>query len=602
MIYTFYSYKGGVGRTHLLANLASYLCHYRKRRVLLIDWNLEAPGLHFYFGKKDTDITSKGLVDLCEQYINQVQEASEENPLTENDLLFPNQDYLTPLVQTAHVGKIDLLPATNYETGYHTRINAFDWIDFYDHKQGNVYLAWLKEQLKKRTHYDYVFIDSRTGQNDYSGICNVLMPDMNILVMAPNIQNFEGAKQMADRILHATYTKENRKDKAFILPILSKVDNFFGERADEWKRKFVDYFEFIMPSWEKKKDHSGRETLDIILNNTILYYNAEFAMGERTYFTEDAPPLQESSYLKNFENIALNYIEQLNSSNETTSNATLDWKLIDERLAQGNYADVFSELDEVEILLGHLRPTYNQLKSTFRAGFAGIHFNQMLSVLLNNRELRTIFPQTEPSKIDKTSDKNYHTTLSTSKIDFKVMVFATNPQLVLEMEVQKKAWTTLVESYYVNNIKFVYAHSVGLEDIMTKILHEKPNILHFSGFGGSDGIMLVNPIKGIEIVNSAVLGTLFEYLCIFEDLAIDVVILDGCYSEEQANVINKYVKYVVGVIDTTPKTYAISFNKGFYLKLSKNKDTQKAFEAGRVMAVLDGANKQNFIFLENLEL
>ncbi|HYE71696.1 MAG TPA: P-loop NTPase, partial [Blastocatellia bacterium] len=44
MIYTFYSYKGGVGRSMALANVAEWL--YRQGlRVVIIDWDLEAPGL-----------------------------------------------------------------------------------------------------------------------------------------------------------------------------------------------------------------------------------------------------------------------------------------------------------------------------------------------------------------------------------------------------------------------------------------------------------------------------------------------------------------------------------------------------------------------------
>jgi len=45
---TFYSYKGGTGRSMLLANVAWQLAA-SGRRVLLVDWDLEAPGLHRYF-------------------------------------------------------------------------------------------------------------------------------------------------------------------------------------------------------------------------------------------------------------------------------------------------------------------------------------------------------------------------------------------------------------------------------------------------------------------------------------------------------------------------------------------------------------------------
>jgi MinD-like ATPase involved in chromosome partitioning or flagellar assembly len=53
-IITFYSYKGGTGRTMALANAAWVLASNGKR-VLMIDWDLEAPGLHRYFHPFLTD-------------------------------------------------------------------------------------------------------------------------------------------------------------------------------------------------------------------------------------------------------------------------------------------------------------------------------------------------------------------------------------------------------------------------------------------------------------------------------------------------------------------------------------------------------------------
>ena len=47
-ITTFYSFKGGVGRTMALANVA-FLAAMNGKRVLAMDWDLEAPGLSYYF-------------------------------------------------------------------------------------------------------------------------------------------------------------------------------------------------------------------------------------------------------------------------------------------------------------------------------------------------------------------------------------------------------------------------------------------------------------------------------------------------------------------------------------------------------------------------
>ena len=50
-IVTFYSYKGGVGRSMALANVGHIMAWQMKpqRKVLMIDWDLEAPGLHKFF-------------------------------------------------------------------------------------------------------------------------------------------------------------------------------------------------------------------------------------------------------------------------------------------------------------------------------------------------------------------------------------------------------------------------------------------------------------------------------------------------------------------------------------------------------------------------
>ena len=62
-VVTCYSYKGGVGRSFALANIAVILAQWNLR-VLCVDWDLEAPGLDYYFGVNDLD--RPGLLELVE--------------------------------------------------------------------------------------------------------------------------------------------------------------------------------------------------------------------------------------------------------------------------------------------------------------------------------------------------------------------------------------------------------------------------------------------------------------------------------------------------------------------------------------------------------
>jgi MinD-like ATPase involved in chromosome partitioning or flagellar assembly len=70
-VFTFYSYKGGVGRSMAMANIAELL--YRQgKRVIIVDWDLEAPGLESFFFKSEDQLNQvreqPGLIDMLETY------------------------------------------------------------------------------------------------------------------------------------------------------------------------------------------------------------------------------------------------------------------------------------------------------------------------------------------------------------------------------------------------------------------------------------------------------------------------------------------------------------------------------------------------------
>src|SRR5688572_17806939 len=69
--FTFYSYKGGVGRSMALANVAEVL-YKQGKRVVIIDWDLEAPGIEGYFCNSSDEIRKieslPGLIDILQSY------------------------------------------------------------------------------------------------------------------------------------------------------------------------------------------------------------------------------------------------------------------------------------------------------------------------------------------------------------------------------------------------------------------------------------------------------------------------------------------------------------------------------------------------------
>ncbi len=69
-IITFYSYKGGTGRTMALSNVAWILAA-NGHRVLTVDWDLESPGLHKFFRPfldSDKIVSTPGVIELITEY------------------------------------------------------------------------------------------------------------------------------------------------------------------------------------------------------------------------------------------------------------------------------------------------------------------------------------------------------------------------------------------------------------------------------------------------------------------------------------------------------------------------------------------------------
>ena len=103
-IVTFYSYKGGVGRSMALANIGCILAKRANetggRGVLLVDWDLEAPGLHRFFQGRHTTVKRPvddrefqqrlGLIDLFVELRRMIKKlakvAEEPSPDLDNSL------------------------------------------------------------------------------------------------------------------------------------------------------------------------------------------------------------------------------------------------------------------------------------------------------------------------------------------------------------------------------------------------------------------------------------------------------------------------------------------------------------------------------------
>src|SRR5688572_14840753 len=127
-IVTVYSYKGGTGRSIMLANVA-WILACNGKRVLAVDWDLEAPGLHRYFYPFLVDkelTTSDGLIDVVVEYGVEAMSPGDEGAEVRDDWYLPFADVLRYAAALDYpfrgAGTLDFLPAGRQSESYAARV------------------------------------------------------------------------------------------------------------------------------------------------------------------------------------------------------------------------------------------------------------------------------------------------------------------------------------------------------------------------------------------------------------------------------------------------------------------------------------------------
>jgi MinD-like ATPase involved in chromosome partitioning or flagellar assembly len=238
---TFYSFKGGVGRTLSLVNIGVELAR-TGRKVLLVDSDLEAPGLDTFSELRAPD-NQLGLVDCITDY-RQNYTASDFAPDASRYL------YEAPISRSESndriKGKLWVMPAGRQDGHYAAKLAGIDWQELYSEQQGFLLFEDLKAQWKEKLAPDYVLIDSRTGHTEVGGICTRQLADAVVLLFFPNRQNLEGLKQVVAAIRQEnSCRKENEQIDMVFVP--SNVP-YLDDEEEILKRSMKEFVRNLQPT------------------------------------------------------------------------------------------------------------------------------------------------------------------------------------------------------------------------------------------------------------------------------------------------------------------------------------------------------------------
>ena len=251
-VITFYSYKGGTGRTMALANVA---CLFARQigsgRVLAVDWDLEAPGLHYYLRSPSGEAADPNVEGVVE-YFTRIQEIVGSVPADPDGEEKAAESALDQLPldrfrRSTCVSNIDLMPAGRLDESYSSRLAKLDWQLIYE-KSPALFRTFARRLAKE---YDVVLVDSRTGMTDISGICTALLPDKLVVVFTANQQSLTGVERL---VRNSVEYRQGSRDlrPLLVYPLPSRIDAERDKLRQLWRFGNVERrIEGFQPQFER---------------------------------------------------------------------------------------------------------------------------------------------------------------------------------------------------------------------------------------------------------------------------------------------------------------------------------------------------------------
>jgi CHAT domain len=174
----------------------------------------------------------------------------------------------------------------------------------------------------------------------------------------------------------------------------------------------------------------------------------------------------------------------------------------------------------------------------------------------------------------------------------KILALSANPvntdHLRLDVEV-RGIKEELERAQYRDRFDFINEGAVRVDDLSRAILKHKPDIVHFSGHGTEQGLVLEDDSGKMQLVSTESLSRLFKW----GRNTVKCVFLNACYSKAQAEAIHQNIGCVIGMNQAIGDRTAIRFAAKFYQALVDGEAFQSAYEYACTALDLSGSKESS---------
>ncbi len=270
VIATFYSLRGGVGRSTALAYTAHILAA-AGRKVICVDMDLEAPGITALFGKEDDVLDEMGLVHL----LMEIDQGGE--PDIANHLLRISDSY-----------DLYCLPAGKADANYARQLRFIDPESWYREERNP--LHELFDRLHKKLPFtpDVILLDARTGITQLSGPLMFDLSDISIIVFFPHPQAETGTNVLVKALL-AAKTRRKINEQTFTPEIRFLVSPIPSSRAPEVAQRYKKRAFKWISDWISLWKDNPRVNVDFLESDIthFISYREVIATSDEILTDED---------------------------------------------------------------------------------------------------------------------------------------------------------------------------------------------------------------------------------------------------------------------------------------------------------------------------
>ncbi|MFM6372018.1 MAG: tyrosine-protein kinase family protein, partial [Dolichospermum sp.] len=198
-VVTFFSFKGGVGRTTALVATALTLAR-NGHRVAIVDLDLEAPGLSTIFFKDKVE--NFGVIDyLLEKKIQN------SNWSLRKDIL-----RITHPLLLGNLGEqIYLFTAGNVDNNYLEKLARLDFQNLVDHQLPETFKGMLQELESDVKPLDFILLDSRAGFHDIGGLALTDLSHAAVIFARQSRQSWAGLTYVIRRLSRPLAPEDERQ-------------------------------------------------------------------------------------------------------------------------------------------------------------------------------------------------------------------------------------------------------------------------------------------------------------------------------------------------------------------------------------------------------